>query len=54
MRREWEPEDLIACWTLVEAAKKLRVRKAALIEELEAFPKGGPVSATTGELTEAG
>ncbi len=19
MRREWEPEDLIACWTLVDA-----------------------------------
>ena len=29
--------------TRAEAAKKLRVRKGAFIEALEAFPKGGPV-----------
>ena len=23
MRREWEPEDLIACWTLVEHEREL-------------------------------
>lgn len=40
--------------TRAEAAKKLRVRKAALIGALEAFPKGGAASATPGELIEAG
>lgn len=40
--------------TRAEAAKKLRVRKAALIGALEAFPKGGAVSATPGELIEVG
>jgi len=25
MRREWEPEDLIDCWTLVEADWKLLI-----------------------------
>jgi hypothetical protein len=28
MRREWEPEDLIACWTLVEADRRLLANKA--------------------------
>jgi hypothetical protein len=27
MRREWEPEDLIACWTLVEADRRLLANK---------------------------
>lgn len=40
--------------TRAEAAKKLRVRKAALIEALEAFPKGGPVSVTSAELVASG
>lgn len=40
--------------TRAEAAKKLRVRKAALIEVLEAFPKGGAVSLPIGELVESG
>jgi hypothetical protein len=28
MRREWEPEDLIACWTLVEEDWPLVANKA--------------------------
>ena len=28
MRREWEPEDLIACWTLVEPDWELVANKA--------------------------
>jgi TnpA family transposase len=28
VRREWEPEDLIACWTLVEADQKLVANKS--------------------------
>ena len=27
MRREWEPEDLVACWTLVEADRDLIANK---------------------------
>jgi hypothetical protein len=27
VRREWEPEDLVACWTLVEADRELIVNK---------------------------
>ena len=40
--------------TRAEAAKKLRVRKADLIEALEAFPKGGQLATAAGELTETG
>jgi hypothetical protein len=29
MRREWEPEDLIACWTLVDADWRLVANKRA-------------------------
>jgi DNA invertase Pin-like site-specific DNA recombinase len=36
--------------TRAEAAKKLRVRKGAFIEALEAFPKGGHVGLTPGDL----
>ena len=28
MRREWEPEELIACWTLVEADQELVANKS--------------------------
>lgn len=28
MRREWEPDDLIACWTLVEADQELVANKS--------------------------
>jgi len=28
MRREWEPEELIACWTLVEADWRLVANKS--------------------------
>lgn len=52
MRREWEPEDLIACWTLVEVDQELVANKsgatrlgfALLLKffELEArFPRDG-------------
>ncbi|MEJ7786595.1 MAG: DUF4158 domain-containing protein [Solirubrobacteraceae bacterium] len=28
MRREWEPEELIACWTLVDADRRLVANKS--------------------------
>jgi hypothetical protein len=28
VRREWEPEDLVACWTLVEADRELIANKS--------------------------
>lgn len=36
--------------TRAEAARKLHVRKAVLIQALAAFPKGGPSTGTVGEL----
>jgi hypothetical protein len=27
VRREWEPEDVVACWTLVEADRELIANK---------------------------
>ena len=29
MRREWEPEELIACWTLLDSDRALLANKAA-------------------------
>ncbi len=28
MRREWEPEDLVACWTLIQADRELIANKS--------------------------
>lgn len=28
MRREWEPEELIACWTLIQSDRVLLANKA--------------------------
>jgi hypothetical protein len=36
--------------TRAEAARKLHVSKAVLIQALAAFPKGGPSVGTSGEL----
>ena len=52
MRREWEPEDLLACWTLMDPDRQLLANKAGATRlgfavllkffELEArFPRHG-------------